>query len=80
MENGGRRRWKKRVRTINSLLTGYDIRLPLIAVQLGFSADIDVGHAVGKKVKGETSQSGYSQDAAVDKAEDSRAMYERVQV
>ena len=79
MENGGRRRWKKRVRTINSLHYWLRHSFATIAVQLGFSADIDVGHAVGKKVKGETSQSGYSHDAAVDKAEDSRAMYERVQ-
>ena len=50
-----------------------------IAVQLGFSADIDVARAVGKKVKGEISQSSYSHDDAVDKAEDSRAMYGRIQ-
>ena len=51
----------------------------IIGVQLGFSADIDVTRAVGKKVKGETSQSSYSHDDAVDKAEDSRAMYGRIQ-
>ena len=50
-----------------------------IAKDLGFDPDKDVAKAVGKKVKGETSQSGYSQDDAVDDAEDSRVMYGRVQ-
>ena len=77
------KRWKKKVEkeSKNYKFTAYWLRhsFATIAVQLGFSADIDVGRAVGKKVKGETSQSGYSHDAAVDKTEDSRAMYERVQ-
>lgn len=50
-----------------------------VAKDLGYNPDVDVAKAVGKAVRGQTSQSGYSHDDAVDDAEDSRAMYERVQ-